>query len=141
MRADCIRVTHPYDTLGSLLLKILPFVLHVLGLPLAFILSQDQTLHSIIFSINFRIAPSIATSLVVQCPFEPSNPRPMSFNPWSSLTFFVLNNIAAIHLKEINSDIPSIGYKRVRYQSPFIQRTLSEFPSIFRSKFFLISGY
>ena len=29
------------------MLPILPFVLHVLGLPLAFILSQDQTLHSI----------------------------------------------------------------------------------------------
>lgn len=47
MRVDCIRVTHPYATLGPLLLKILPFSLHVLGLPLAFILSQDQTLHSI----------------------------------------------------------------------------------------------
>jgi hypothetical protein len=47
LRADCIRVTHPYDTLGSVLLPNLPFVLHVLGLPLAFILSQDQTLHSI----------------------------------------------------------------------------------------------
>jgi hypothetical protein len=60
---------------------------------------------------------------VVQSSFEASNPRPMSFNPWSSLTFFVLNNIAAIHLKEINSGIPSIEYTRVRYQSPFIQRT------------------
>ena len=47
MRVDCIRVTHPYATLGSPLLKNLPFGLHVLGLPLAFILSQDQTLHSI----------------------------------------------------------------------------------------------
>ena len=30
---------------------LLPFDLHVLGLPLAFILSQDQTLHCIIFNI------------------------------------------------------------------------------------------
>jgi len=44
---DCIRVTHPYATLAPLLLTELPFSLHVLGLPLAFILSQDQTLHSI----------------------------------------------------------------------------------------------
>jgi hypothetical protein len=100
LRADCIRVTHPYDTLGLLLLKILPFVLHVLGLPLAFILSQDQTLHSIVFSINFKIALSINTRLVAQRSFEPSNPQPMSFNPRSSLTFYVLNNIAAIPLKE-----------------------------------------
>ena len=50
MRADCIRVTHPYATLGQVLLLNLPFGLHVLGLPLAFILSQDQTLHSIFFS-------------------------------------------------------------------------------------------
>ena len=43
----CIRVTHPCATLippkGHL-----PFDLHVLGLPLAFILSQDQTLHCIL---------------------------------------------------------------------------------------------
>ena len=134
MRADCIRVTHPYDTLGFLLLKILPFVLHVLGLPLAFILSQDQTLHSILFSINFRIAPSIATRLVVQHPLESSNPRPMSFNPWSSLTFFVLINISANHLKEINSLHPSIGIQRVRYQSPFIQRTFVLFLNSFLKK-------
>ena len=31
------------------LLQYLPFDLHVLGLPLAFILSQDQTLHCIVF--------------------------------------------------------------------------------------------
>jgi hypothetical protein len=123
LRADCIRVTHPYDTLAQILLLKLPFVLHVLGLPLAFILSQDQTLHSIFFSFNFRITPSINTSLVVQSSFEASNSQPMSFNPWSSLTFYVLNNIPAIHLKEINSNIPSIEYIRVRYQSPFIQRT------------------
>jgi len=60
---------------------------------------------------------------VAQRSFEPSSPQPMSFNPRSSLTFFVLNNIAAIHLKEINSSITSISHKRVRYQSPFIQRT------------------
>ena len=39
----CIRVTHPSATL-NLPKGILPFDLHVLGLPLAFILSQDQTL-------------------------------------------------------------------------------------------------
>ncbi|MEQ1584285.1 MAG: hypothetical protein ABL895_00275, partial [Cyclobacteriaceae bacterium] len=32
-------------------------------------------------------------------------------------------NITASHLKEINSMAPSIEYHRVRYQSPFIQRT------------------
>ena len=45
--AGCIRVAHPSATLnppkGGL-----PFDLHVLGLPLAFILSQDQTLHCIL---------------------------------------------------------------------------------------------
>ena len=39
----CIRVTHPSATLDPPK-GILPFDLHVLGLPLAFILSQDQTL-------------------------------------------------------------------------------------------------
>ena len=43
----CIRVTHPCATLASPKGR-LPSDLHVLGLPLAFILSQDQTLHCII---------------------------------------------------------------------------------------------
>ena len=41
LRACYVRVTHP--SAGVLL----PLDLHVLGLPLAFILSQDQTLHSV----------------------------------------------------------------------------------------------
>ena len=39
----CIRVTHPSATLAAPKGR-LPYDLHVLGLPLAFILSQDQTL-------------------------------------------------------------------------------------------------
>ena len=42
-RVGCIRVTHPSATLASPKGR-LPSDLHVLGLPLAFILSQDQTL-------------------------------------------------------------------------------------------------
>ena len=34
--------------------RALPLDLHVLGLPLAFILSQDQTLHSILFVLFFK---------------------------------------------------------------------------------------
>ena len=56
--AGCIRVTHPCATLGQVLLPNLPSGLHVLGLPLAFILSQDQTLHSIIFRPRCLTAPS-----------------------------------------------------------------------------------
>jgi hypothetical protein len=42
----CIRVTHPCAGRHLvLLLFMLPLDLHVLSLPLAFILSQDQTLH------------------------------------------------------------------------------------------------
>ena len=40
----CIRVTHPCAGRRQILLPSLPHDLHVLGLPLAFILSQDQTL-------------------------------------------------------------------------------------------------
>jgi hypothetical protein len=42
----CVRVTHP--SAGVLL----PLDLHVLGLPLAFILSQDQTLHRVRLSFS-----------------------------------------------------------------------------------------
>jgi hypothetical protein len=45
LKVGCIRVTHPCATRRHPLLDPLPFDLHVLSLPLAFILSQDQTLH------------------------------------------------------------------------------------------------
>ena len=46
-KVGCIRVTHPSAGRRHqvLLLDTLPLDLHVLSLPLAFILSQDQTLH------------------------------------------------------------------------------------------------
>ena len=51
----CIRVTHPSATLTPPKGR-LPFDLHVLGLPLAFILSQDQTLRcSIVVLLNFLL--------------------------------------------------------------------------------------
>jgi hypothetical protein len=63
--AGSIRVTHPCATLGTLLLTSLPSGLHVLGLPLAFILSQDQTLHSIIFDPTCLAACSILMFVLV----------------------------------------------------------------------------
>ena len=48
IRARCSRVTHPFAGRRQVLLPALPLDLHVLSLPLAFILSQDQTLHCII---------------------------------------------------------------------------------------------
>ena len=48
-REGCIRVTHPSAARQRVLLLLLPLDLHVLGLPLAFILSQDQTLRCIKF--------------------------------------------------------------------------------------------
>ena len=40
-----VRVPHPFAGRQQVLLPLLPLDLHVLSLPLAFILSQDQTLH------------------------------------------------------------------------------------------------
>ena len=70
-RVGYIRVTHPL-----FYLSVLPFDLHVLGLPLAFILSQDQTLLCIffisffsfpvlgsIFGINFSLFPYLSDFL------------------------------------------------------------------------------
>ena len=44
-KVDCVRVPHPFAGRRQVLLPALPLDLHVLSLPLAFILSQDQTLH------------------------------------------------------------------------------------------------
>ena len=61
-RVGCIRVTHPCATLMSPRGH-LPFDLHVLGLPLAFILSQDQTLHCIIVVLKFFLIKGSAMIL------------------------------------------------------------------------------
>ena len=58
--AGCIRVAHPSATLTPPKGR-LPFDLHVLGLPLAFILSQDQTLRCtiafLLFALNLGVPP------------------------------------------------------------------------------------
>ena len=58
-KVDCIRVTHPCAGLAYLILLLnrLPLDLHVLGLPLAFILSQDQTLHCKKFNLLAFVLP------------------------------------------------------------------------------------
>ena len=45
IKVDSVRVPHPFAGRHPVLLPVLPHDLHVLSLPLAFILSQDQTLH------------------------------------------------------------------------------------------------
>ena len=59
-KVGCIRVTHPCATI----LLLVPFNLHVLGLPLAFILSQDQTLHCVCFSFNLFFLPIYSKLLI-----------------------------------------------------------------------------
>ena len=46
-KVGSVRVTHPCAGRHQEQAPMLPLDLHVLSLPLAFILSQDQTLHSI----------------------------------------------------------------------------------------------
>ena len=46
--AGCSRVTHPSATKNAKQAKHSPFDLHVLGVPPAFVLSQDQTLHRVV---------------------------------------------------------------------------------------------
>ena len=61
-KVGSVRVPHPFAGRRQVLLPALPLDLHVLSLPLAFILSQDQTLHCkwivwnwLMFSnVNFR---------------------------------------------------------------------------------------
>ena len=59
----CIRVTHPCAGRQQKQASLLPLDLHVLGLPLAFILSQDQTLHCNVvvcfLAINSRIIDKV----------------------------------------------------------------------------------
>ena len=56
--AGCSRVTHPSATMIQKQASKSPFDLHVLGVPPAFVLSQDQTLHKFVSpsrSLRFEI--------------------------------------------------------------------------------------
>ena len=65
----CIRVMHPSATLTPPKGR-LPFDLHVLGLPLAFILSQDQTLRcSIVVLLNFLLNLGFRLDVLFGVPF------------------------------------------------------------------------
>ena len=70
--ASCIRVTHPSAGRHQEQALMLPLDLHVLGLPLAFILSQDQTLHrNIIFNVY---APTPKSQGETQCKLSDARP-------------------------------------------------------------------
>ena len=66
--AGCIRVTHPCATLTPPKGR-LPSDLHVLGLPLAFILSQDQTLRCTIVVLK-SYSESPGSAFVPLCSFS-----------------------------------------------------------------------
>ena len=79
----CIRVTHPSATLATPKGR-LPSDLHVLGLPLAFILSQDQTLRcTIVFAncsslcLGFRLTPPRSRAAAVPFPYPSGIPHGM----------------------------------------------------------------
>ena len=75
MRADYSRVTHPC---AALLRTEVPFTLdlHVLGLPPAFVLSQDQTLQFDLFLhllrdvIDFSTTTEVVIYLVLKAPYH-----------------------------------------------------------------------
>ncbi len=98
--AGSIRVAHPCATLGTILLSSLPSGLHVLGLPLAFILSQDQTLHSIIFGFDglAAIAPDVfvlALALPVMASLQFADPSRL-LGP-AVLSFIYSMNVLALY--------------------------------------------
>ena len=80
--AGCSRVTHPSATMLLKQAPITPFDLHVLGVPPAFVLSQDQTLHRVVSPIRFysdlksgslRIARNYCLRFIVLSDFSKYN--------------------------------------------------------------------
>ena len=106
IRARCSRVTHPFAGRRHLLLDPLPLDLHVLSLPLAFILSQDQTLHCIFF-INLSLSSALVSlkklTLVCTCflvlSFSLFNELFVAptFRFWALKTRSFPNGIAKVH--------------------------------------------
>ena len=68
VKVDCIRVTHPCATRHQKQAFMLPFDLHVLSLPLAFILSQDQTLRcNYKFNIVLGLSNITSNEITLRC--------------------------------------------------------------------------
>ena len=65
-RASSLRVTHPSAMVPNIASYIFPINLHVLSILSAFILSQDQTLHSIYFTHIFYFHLSLDEFLALQ---------------------------------------------------------------------------
>ena len=86
----CIRVTHPCAGRQHVLLHLLPLDLHVLGLPLAFILSQDQTLHC---------TSSLLTILLV-----------ISFDGFSSPLRFSFTSYLLLLILSMNFSFPALSF-------------------------------
>ena len=62
LKAGCSRVTHPSATKLNKQACLTPFDLHVLGVPPAFVLSQDQTLYKFVSSQRFfRLSVTISS--------------------------------------------------------------------------------
>ena len=61
-RVDYLRVTHPF----AMAYRNRPFDLHVLGMPPALILSQDQTLQKFIFCFVYLFCSFFFKELFVQ---------------------------------------------------------------------------
>ena len=102
------------------LLIYLPFDLHVLGLPLAFILSQDQTLHCN----NPMAILSITRSPVIHPSYrrvELDDPILFVLNPYQ-IPFKELQKRITTSLVHENHPLSSES-PRVRYQLSIIQRT------------------
>ena len=105
----CIRVTHPSATLNPPK-GILPFDLHVLGLPLAFILSQDQTLRcTIVFCFCFSLNLGFRLDVLLCSLFKGSLPRAASPRRWSCAGLRLSKNLRLPSLPA--SLLPKAGAK------------------------------
>ena len=131
----CIRVAHPSATLAPPKGR-LPSDLHVLGLPPAFILSQDQTLRcTIVFSflsvlnLGFRLDVVLLVFLNLKVPFPDGAPAPPVLC-WPQ-TFKEL--LASVVPSFVPSSVPKAGAKVL----PFSELASTFF--IYFSSFYYLS--
>ncbi len=119
-KVGCIRVTHPCAGRHLVQAPMLPLDLHVLSLPLAFILSQDQTLHCNYISLFFSSRSSIWISKVILTKF---------FLFYLALSLYLFLNLIYCVLQYVNELNPSYpdtkkihltNYKKLNVSSFFI---------------------
>ena len=122
IKVDSVRVPHPFAGRRQVLLPPLPLDLHVLSLPLAFILSQDQTLHCKWIVRIWLNSLKFLTTYVVN---EPPSLKALAVNGKSGVFNLLYFSLSHPGLGDENDHYPKV-VSYLLYETSFVLAVVSQ---------------